>query len=483
MDALHRKKKAGRGREELWASACHCPGRLYLAIAIQIVLPMFFAVAATAQAGTSTRTSAGTSTEQDAISHLVQQIKDLQQHDRDLEERIKILEANQKGVASPEPTASAPAVAAPAEAQVAAPLPEVHLARGIQWRGFAEVDYKVLNQAVPETGFYGFVPGSAGNFYTGDFGLFLTARLTDKASVLSEIDFQEADAQSFAVNLRRMLLKYDINDHLKLSFGRYQTSDGYYNWAFRSAAWLQTTADRPLVMEFAQDGGILPTQAVGVSVSGAIPSGRLGLNYVAEYGLDDTIRPDINGDGLRTDENNGNQVNLALFLRPEYVRGLRIGGSIAHDQISNLNSYASGGGLVLAGGDAEIPNEFSARWNQTIVNGHIVYVSQKFEFLNEGFLIRHALIGDSSAFKHNTPAFYSQVSRKVGLIRPFFRYQYVNASPLNIIYDDVGLRYGPSFGFRYDLNDYFAFKAQLDRTSRRGLPDLDGLHFQIAATF
>jgi hypothetical protein len=157
-------------------------------------------------------------------------------------------------------------------------LHEVH---SIQWRGFGELDYKILNQRQPELGTYGFVPGSAGNFYTGDFGLFLTSRLTDKTSVLSEIIFEEQDAQAYKIDLRRVLLKYDYNDHLKMSFGRYQTSIGYYNWAFRSAAWLQTTADRPLVMEFASNGGLLPTQAVGVSMTGAVPSGKLGLNYIA----------------------------------------------------------------------------------------------------------------------------------------------------------------------------------------------------------
>lgn len=278
----------------------------------------------------------------EAISLLVQQIKELQQHDRDLEERIRLLEGNQKGtaVAEPPPVPEAPP---PPETQVAPPPPEMRSAHGMQWRGFAELDYKVLNQRAPETGFYGFSPGSAGSFYTGDFGLFMSARLTDRASVLSEIDFQEGEAQTFTVDLRRMLMKYDVNDHLKFSFGRYQTSIGYYNWAFRSAAWLQTTADRPLIMEFAQDGGPLPTQAVGVSLTGSIPSGKLGLNYVAEYGSSDTIRPDINGDGLQTDENNGNQVNVALFLRPDYVPGLRIGGSIYHDQISNLKSRGQAG--------------------------------------------------------------------------------------------------------------------------------------------
>jgi hypothetical protein len=122
-----------------------------------------------------------------------------------------------------------------------------------------------------------------------------------------------------------------------------------------------------------------------------------------------------------------------------------------------------------------------SRWNQTIVNGYAVYVSGRAEFLNEAFLIRHSLIGESSLF--NTPAFYSQFSRKVGAWRPFIRYQYVNAAARNAVYDDIGRREGPSVGVRYDLGSYLAFKAQMDHTIRRGLPDLNGLQLQVAAAF
>jgi len=419
--------------------------------------------------------------DQETISLLVQQVKELQQHDRELQERIRFLEANQKGTATPNPPPSTPEVAPVPEAQAAPPqLLEMHTLHGIQWRGFAELDYKALDQRAPELGTYGFNPGSAGNFYTGDFDLFLTSRLTERASVLSEIDFEEGGAQSFKTDLRRMLLKYDVNDHLKISLGRYQTSIGYYNWAFRSAAWLQTTADRPLVMEFASDGGLLPTQAVGISVTGSIPSGTLGLHYIGEYGSSDTVRPDITNSGLLNDENNSNHVNAGVFLSPDRIPGLRIGGSIYHDQISDLVSLAAGGGSSTPPPGSTVPSA-SARWNQTIVNGHIVYVGRGFEFLNEAFLIRHAPIGTGETF--NTPAFYSQFSRKFGPVRPFARFQWVNASPRNTIYDDVQLRFGPSFGLRYDPNDYIALKAQLDHTARRGLPDLNGLHLQMAVTF
>jgi hypothetical protein len=397
----------------------------------------------------------------ETVGQLVQQVKDLQ-------ERVRILEAQQNHESASTPNPSTPATPSVGAPDLTAPVPtvaqELHQTRGIQWRGFGEVDYKVLNQRAPELGAYGFVPGSHGNFYTGDFGLFLTSKLTSKASVLSEIVFEEGDAQTYKVDLRRALLKYDYNDHLKMSFGRYQTNIGYYNWAFRGAAWLQTTADRPLVMEFASNGGLLPTQAIGVSLTGAIPSGKLGLNYVAEYGSSDTIRPDIDGDGQVIDENNGNQVNVGFFLRPDAFRGLQIGTSYYHDKISN---FVQG---------------LSIRYGQSIVNGYVVYVAHGIEFLNEGFLIRDAALHFSNAV-FNTPAFYSQVSKQMGHIRPFFRFQYVNASPNDSIYDAVGLRFGPSFGARYDLNDYIAFKVQLEHTVRRGEPGLNGLQLQLAFTF
>jgi len=427
--------------------------------------------------------SAG-SGDQATIAQLVEQIKQLQQQDRDLLERIRILEAKQPQT-SPVAVADTASPPTPPQSTEQTPPPQLpsatprdwHEVHGIQFRGFGEVDYQVLNQRQPELGTGGFVPGSAGNFYTGDFGLFLSSRLTNKASVLSEIVFEEADAQQYKVDLRRMLLKYDYNDHLKMSFGRYQTNIGYYNWAFRSAAWLQTTANRPLVMEYASNGGLLPTQAIGVSVIGAIPSGKLGLNYVDEYGSSDTIRPDLNGDGLVTDENNGNQTNVGFFATPDGLRGLQIGTSYYHDQISNNVLNASGAQVPPPPGSLGP----SVRYGQTIVNAYAVYVAQGIEFLNEGFLIRDALVGGSLHF--DTPAFYSQFSKQLGPVRPFFRYQYVNASPNNGIYDDVGLRFGPSFGARYDLNDYIAFKAQFDHTVRRGERDLNGLHLQFAFTF
>src|SRR6202047_4826701 len=333
--------------------------------------------------------------EREMIQQLVQQVKALQ-------EKVTVLESQQRAGdpanadATPQPVSAPPPQAADNPAQPASFLQELHEPRGIQWRGFGEVDYKVLNQRTPELGTYGFVPGSHGNFYTGDFDLLLTSRINDKTSVLAEIVFGEEDAQKFGVDLERVLLKYDYNDHLRMSFGRYHTGIGYYNTAFHSGSWLQTTADRPLIMEFANDGGVLPTQAVGLSVTGSIPSGKLGLNYIAEYGSSDTIRPAITNTNIE-DENNGNHINVGLFARPDSIPGLQIGGSIYHDRITDTEANA-------------------VKLGQTIVNGHIVYTAHGVEFLNEGFLIRHAF--EQSSTVYNMPAFYSQISKQFGHIRP-----------------------------------------------------------------
>lgn len=396
------------------------------------------------------------SSEPETIRLLVQQVNELRG-------KVDALEAKQASQTSANPDLPAPDQPLEESASTTALPNELsHEVRGIQWRGFGEFNYKVLDQRTPELGTFGSLPGSAGNFYSGDFDLFLTSRISDKASVLSEIVFGQGAAQSFDVDLERVLLKYDYNDHLKMSFGRYHTGIGYYNAAFHSGKWLHTTADRPLIMEFASDGGLLPTQAIGLSVTGLIPSGKLGLNYLFEYGSSDTIRPDINGSGDLDDENNGNHVNLGVFAHPDAIPGLQVGASVYHDKIS-----------VFVLGP-------SVRAGQTIVNGHVVYVGHGIEFLSEGFLVRHAL--ENSSTRLNTPAFYTQFSKRIGHLRPFFRYQYINASQRSL-FEDVGLRYGPSFGARYDFSDNVAFKVQLDHTVRQNQPDLNGLQTQLAFTF
>jgi hypothetical protein len=101
--------------------------------------------------------------------------------------------------------------------------------------------------------------------------------------------------------------------------------------------------------------------------------------------------------------------------------------------------------------------------------------------LNEGILIRHAVVGTSTVFK--TPAFYTQISRSFGRFRPYFRYQFLNASSAEPIFGDVGRQNGPSFGMRYDIGEYMNFKAEYDRTGMRQAASVNGITTQLSFTF
>jgi hypothetical protein len=357
--------------------------------------------------------------------------------------------------------------------------PGFSVPEGIRIQGFGEASYKATDARPPETAFFGFRHSANNSFGVGDLDLFVTSQLTDKSMVLSEIDFRETTDQNFDVNVERLLLNYNFNDYLKASVGRFHTATSFYNAVFHHGDWLQTAIDRPLAVQFSSDGGLLPSQAVGVSVTGKVPSGGLGLNYIFEYGTSDTVRPNIlSPEGPSIDEGNGNGTIAGLFAKPLALPGLRIGGSFYHDDLSpRVSSGGEGSGSSQdSGGDGTI------HIGQSIGSVHAVYVTPRFEFLNEAFLIRHTV--QETGEKFNTAAFYSLISQKFrSNWRPYFRYQYANASTESPIFPDVGLRHGPSAGLRYDYNDYVAFKMQYNRTFRRQLPTINDVILQLAFRF
>jgi len=264
------------------------------------------------------------------------------------------------------------------------------------------------------------------------------------------------------VDVERMVLQYSLNDYFNLAVGRYHTAIGYYNTAYHHSTWFQTATGRPFLFQFEDRGGILPIHSVGISASGEIPSGWMGLHYVAEVGNGRASRSPFEDEPVQNvvDDQNRKAFNLALFARPEAVRGLQTGFSIYRD--------------VLA------PNG-QPRVGETILAAHAVYILSNFEWLNEGVVIRHAPEGLAHVF--NTPGFYTQISRRFGAYRPYFRYQYVNGSDHEPIFPDVGRRQGPSVGIRFDASESVALKLQYDYTSIRNQQAISALAMQVGFTF
>ena len=331
----------------------------------------------------------------------------------------------------------------------------------LQLNVFGDVGYQWYNH-VPNT------------FEFGSLDLFMTARLSEKVSALGEALFISKSSNRVAVDVERLLLRYRPSDYLMASIGRYHSWVGYYNTAFNKGEFLETAIDRPFIYAFDDSGGVLPMQEVGVNVTGRIPSGTMGLNYVVEVGNGrDWGGPGVEPAQNYQDANNSKSINGGLFLRPEGISGLQIGFSIRHDNLSLPAPPAVG---------------------ETIATVHAVYINSKIEILNEGALVRHV---EPSGPVFSTTAFYTQISRAFGAWRPYFRYQYFNApsddpvyvyagpnayAPLNVT-TFVGRVNGPSAGIRYDFTEHSALKLQYDRYSLRGLATENGLTSQVAFTF
>jgi hypothetical protein len=316
-------------------------------------------------------------------------------------------------------------------------------------------------------------PGQAGDttsFSLGQLNLFVTSDISDRFKFLSEIVFEAGPdntygvttgiTNEFGVDIERYLLTYSYNDYFNLSVGRYHTAIGYYNTAFHHSTWLQTTTGRPLLFEFEDRGGILPIHNVGVEAYGRIPSGPLGLHYVAEVGNGRESRTPLIEEPVQnsvSDENH-KAVNLEVFARPIKIPGLQAGFSIYRDLL--------------------IP--FGHPVGETILAGHVVYHQNNFEWLNEALVIRHAVEG---GHVFETPGWYSQISRRFRAYTPYFRYQYINGSIHEPIFPDIGLRAGPSAGLRYDASESVALKLQYNYYSLRNQQAVQGLEAQVGFTF
>lgn len=397
------------------------------------------------------------------VAELEAKVKKIDQ----LEARVKQLEDEKLAAASaPAAPVAAQTSAAPekeSELQQEPPVPErMDVSKTLlRIRGFGDINLHGDNHK-----------GDTTSFTLGQLNLFVTSDISERFKVLSEIIFEggpdniygvtTGQRNTFGVDVERFLVEYSHNDYFKLAAGRWHTAIGYYNTAYHHSTWFQTAADRPFLFAFEDRGGILPIHSVGASASGLIPSGRLGLHYVAEVGNGRASRSPLTEEPVQNviDDQNHKAYNLAIFSRPEAVPGLQVGFSAYRDLLAPANS---------------------PRVDETILAAHAVFVRPSFEWLNEALVVRHTPLGSADTF--NTPGFYTQVSKKFGSYRPYFRYQYVNAANAEPIFPDIKLRQGPSVGIRFDASESVAVKLQYDYTALRQQASVSGLALQIGFTF
>jgi hypothetical protein len=339
---------------------------------------------------------------------------------------------------------AAASLAPSARAQEAAPEPALPGAPRLTIRGFSDVNLAFHEEGKPDT------------FALGQFDTFMTSALSEQISVLAEVVFEFGEDNSAVLDVERVHLRWAPSDIFTMTAGRMHTPLGYWNQTFHHGAWLQTTADRPVMYRFEDDGGILPVHMVGVQLAGTW-NGRSGaLKYSAAL---------VNGRGHIPDEitnvqdaDDGKAVSLWLGLAPSALRGLEFGGSAYVDTIP-VEPAADG-------------------IDERIFGGYLVYQRGGVELLGELSRVRHEQAGQS----FETWGYYAQGGFKRGRWTPYYRFDRVEVAqgdpflaPLDESVHTLGLR--------WEASSWAALKGEYHLERPAGGEDVHSGRLQAAFTF
>jgi hypothetical protein len=365
--------------------------------------------------------------------------------------------------ASPTPSASAASVPAPAQdhlgehseaaSETERSFPALH------FRGFGNLNFSATDD-----------PKTTSGFSLGQFILHVASPISRKVSVFGEISFT-ATPTNYTLDVERYLIRYDLNDYFKVSFGRYHTPINYWNTAFHHGLWLQTTIDRPEMIRFG--GRFQPVHFIGVLAEGNVPSGPVGLGY--NVGIGNGRAGSISRAGDTGDINNGRAVVVSIFSRPRAVDGLQVGAAVYKDEITPSPG---------------LPGNPS--FKELITSAHVVWTKGAPEFLTEFAHVRHKDQLTSDVF--DSQAAYVQFGYRLPGVahkwKPYYRYEWSNISPSDPLFAVSDLTVavrdlsGSTVGIRYDIVSLAAFKFEYRHITRNPtVPIVDGVFFQTAFTF
>jgi hypothetical protein len=164
-------------------------------------------------------------------------------------------------VASTKPVGTAPSLAVPEEALTLDRL-VLSTTNRIDLNFFGDVSLEQLEGQKPA-------------FAVGPLGFQFTAHLTDGLVGRSEIVMSYQDGETI-LDVERAYLEYRTT-RWAFAVGRTHAEFGYWNNAFHHGRWLQLTINRPHVLRFEDEGGILQVHSVGASISYAPQRGDSGL--------------------------------------------------------------------------------------------------------------------------------------------------------------------------------------------------------------
>lgn len=320
------------------------------------------------------------------------------------------------------------------------------LSPAIHIQGFMDINYVQSDDAKAVDG-----------FTLGQFAGHLGASLGNKVTFFAETSVT-AQQTGFAVELERAILRYDYNDHFKISLGRYHTPINYWNIAYHHGLWLQTPVSRP---EMIKVGGTFePVHFVGLLAEGTVSSPTLGLSY--NLGVGNGRSTLIQRAGDAGDVNRNRAWLARLYARPAATPGLEFGGSVYHDLVPN--------------GGPGVP--------ELIASAYVALTSETPEIIAEFADVRHH--DPTTLADYHSKAGYVQVAYRVPQAprwKPYLRVEKVAADVGEPVFGGLDTRIA-SAGVRCELSDQAALKAEYRWSRRLGDPrPVSALYLQTAFTF
>jgi hypothetical protein len=337
----------------------------------------------------------------------------------------------------------------------------------VHFRGFADINFADTSNDLSDD------TKSHDGFSLGNLVGHVSASLGGKFSFFGEVNVTGVDNQ-FSIDVARAFIRYDYNDRLKISGGRYHAPIGYWNVAFHRGLWLQTTIFRPDII---REEWFQPDHFLGVIAEGHLVS-RIGLGYIAGYG--NGRDSDLGPSGLDAGDIDGEDVAVPgkvstgrhragvvrIFSRPPQFNGVEFGGAVYHDQLA----------VAFTNGVPEL-----------ITSAYLAITRESPEILAEFSNLRHSdyYTDGRSRNSWNSQAFYVQFAYRIpqqAKWKPYTRFEKSltpKDEPVTGNLENSKL----TAGIRYELTDFATLKVEYGQRRKPGTEHVNGVFAQTAFTF
>ena len=333
---------------------------------------------------------------------------------------------------------------------------------GLPLHGFADVGWSQANRAVA---------GRKSGFALGSLDFYLTPEL-GKVKTLVELNVGvEGDGET-VVDLERMQLGYAFSDQLTLWLGRFHTPIGYWNMAYHHGAQIQPSILRPRLLDFEDDGGILPVHTTGLWGTGSTRTSTGRLTYHVFGGNGTRLHAGELDPNPAGDDNASKLAGLALGYRfSGGLEGLALG-------VSGLRQVTA----AYDAGDALV-----ARTRVQLLGAYAAYDEDGWELIGEAYRLGNSDLSGGTG-RHTSSAGFLHVGRSLGeRWVPYARFEKASLDQADSFFalNANGRSYERHvLGVRFNADPRAALKLEWNRTKDQGLGlSVDQWRFQYAVAF